>query len=200
MSRKKKKPDWQDDALAVARALKTGDVVVHSTDTVWGLAADAMSEAAISRVFDIKKRDKASTLLMLVDSPGMLEKYLPKLPEAAWDLLDVSDRPVTVIAKCSNDAKTKLAPGLVAMDGSLAVRCVKDDYLAFIIRGLGRPVASTSANLNGKETPRSYSEIDDAVTSAADFVAQHRRNAPTNGAPSMLVKFDEQDRITIIRS
>lgn len=200
MSRKKKKPDWQDDALAVVRTLKAGEVAVHSTDTVWGLAADAMSKAAVSRVFDIKKRDKASTLLMLVDSPGMLEKYLPALPEAAWDLLDVSNRPVTVIAKCSDESKTKLASGLVAADGTLAVRWVKDDYLAFIIRGLGRPVASTSANLNGKETPITYLGIDDAVTSAADFVAQHRRNAPTNSTPSMIVKFDEQDRITIIRS
>ena len=200
MSRKKKNPDWQDDALAVVRALKAGEVAVHSTDTVWGLAADAMSEAAVNRAFDIKKRKKAATLLMLVDSPGMLEKYLPALPEAAWDLLDVSDRPVTVIAKCSEEAKTKLAPGLVAADGSLAVRWVKDDYLAFIIRGLGGPVASTSANLNGNTTPGSYSAIDIAVTSEADFIAQYRRNAPSNSVPSMLVKFDEQERITIIRS
>ena len=145
MGRKKNKPEWQDDALTMVRALKAGEVVVHSTDTVWGIGANANNAESVKRIFDIKERPLESTLLMLVDSPGMLEKYLPKLQDSAWDLIEVSDRPVTIIAPCSDKAKADLAPGLVAKDGTLAVRLVHDDYVAFIIRGLGAPLASTSA-------------------------------------------------------
>ena len=87
MGRKKNKPEWQDDALNMVRALKAGEVVVHSTDTVWGIGANANNAESVKRIFAIKERPVESTLLMLVDSPGMLEKYLPKLPDSAWDLI-----------------------------------------------------------------------------------------------------------------
>ena len=114
MGRKKSKPEWQADALELVNALKGGGVVVHSTDTVWGLAANAKHAKAVSRIFEIKQRPTNSNLLMLVDSPGMVEQYLPNLPDSAWELMEVSDRPVTVIAPCSEKAKAELAPGLVA--------------------------------------------------------------------------------------
>jgi L-threonylcarbamoyladenylate synthase len=200
MGRKKNKPEWQDDALNMVRALKAGEIVVHSTDTVWGIGANANNAESVKRIFAIKERPLESTLLMLVDSPGMLEKYLPKLPDSAWDLIEVSDRPVTIIAPCSDKAKADLAPGLVAKDGTLAVRLVHDDYVAFIIRGLGAPLASTSANQSGKPTPDSFGKLQREILDRADAIANYRRNAKPNALASMMVKFDEHNRITVIRS
>lgn len=200
MGRKKNRPDWQDDALGAVRALKNGEVIMHSTDTVWGLAADALNPDCIDRIFSIKNRPKDSTLMMLVDSPGMLEKYMPDLPEAAWELMDVSDRPVTIVAPCHADARAKLAPGLIAEDKTIAVRLVKDDYVAFIIQGLGRPLASTSANITGSPTPLSFSKIEANVRNGASYVAEHRRKGQPNGTPSMIIRFDKQGRIEVVRS
>ena len=200
MGRKKSKPEWQADALELVNALKGGGVVVHSTDTVWGLAANAKHAKAVSRIFEIKQRPTNSNLLMLVDSPGMVEQYLPNLPDSAWELMEVSDRPVTVIAPCSEKAKAELAPGLVAEDGTLAVRWAKDEYVAFIIRGIGGPLASTSANLTGQPTPASFQQLENGIKEGADIVANHRRSQSSRGEASMMVKFDAHDRITVIRS
>ena len=200
MGRKKSKPEWQADALQVVNALKGGGVVVHPTDTVWGLAANAKHPKAVSRIFEIKQRPSDSTLLMLVDSPGMVEQYLPNLPDSAWELMEVSDRPVTVIAPCSEKAKAELAPGLVAEDGTLAVRWAKDEYVAFLIRGIGGPLASTSANLTGQPTPASFQQLENGIKEGADIVANHRRSQSSTGEASMIVKFDAHDRITVIRS
>ena len=200
MGRKKSKPEWQADALQVVNALKGGGVVVHPTDTVWGLAANAKHAKAVSRIFEIKQRPTDSTLLMLVDSPGMVEQYLPNLPDSAWELMEVSDRPVTVIAPCSEKVKAELAPGLVAEDGTLAVRWSKDEYVAFIIRGIGGPLASTSANLTGQPTPASFQQLENGIKEGADIVAKHRRSESSTGEASMIVKFDAHDRITVIRS
>lgn len=200
MGRKKSKPEWQADALKLVHALKDGGVVVHPTDTVWGLAANAMHAKAVSRIFEIKQRPTDATLLVLVDSPGMVEQYLPNLPDSAWELMELSDRPVTVIAPCSDEVKAELAPGLVAKDGTLAVRWAKDEYVAFIIRGIGGPLASTSANITGQPTPASFQQLENGIKEGADIVANHRRSQTSPAKASMIVKFDEHDRITVIRS
>jgi L-threonylcarbamoyladenylate synthase len=200
MRRKKNKPEWQKDALSMVRALKAGEVILHSTDTVWGLGAIAKDQDAVSRIFKLKQRESQASLIMLVDSPGMLEKFLPNLPDAAWELMEVSDRPLTIIAAGQPEAIASLSPGIVAENGTIAVRLVKDEYVSFIIQGIGSPLASTSANLSGHPTPESFQQIHPSLTSHVNTVAEYRRNAKPCGVPSMIVKFDEHNRITIIRS
>jgi L-threonylcarbamoyladenylate synthase len=200
MGRNKKKPEWQSDALAMVRALKAGEVVLHSTDTIWGLGANAKNKEAVNQIFEMKNRSEESTLIMLVDSPGMLERFLPNLPEAAWDLMEVSDRPLTIVAPCAPKVMEELAKGMVAEDGTIAVRLVKDDYLSFIIQGLGSPLASTSANPSGQPAPDSFMSINSAIKSGVNAVAEYRRNGKPNGISSMMVKFDDHNRITLIRS
>jgi L-threonylcarbamoyladenylate synthase len=199
MGRNKKKPEWQSDALAMVRALKAGEVVLHSTDTIWGLGANAKNKEAVNQIFEMKNRSEESTLIMLVDSPGMLERFLPNLPEAAWDLMEVSDRPLTIVAPCAPKVMEELAKGMVAEDGTIAVRLVKDDYLSFIIQGLGSPLASTSANPSGQPAPDSFMSINSAIKSGVNAVAEYRRNGKPNGISSMMVKFDDHNRITLIR-
>lgn len=199
MGRNKKKPEWQSDALAMVRALKAGEVVLHSTDTIWGLGANAKNKEAVNQIFEMKNRSKESTLIMLVDSPGMLERFLPNLPEAAWELMEVSDRPLTIVAPCAPKAMEELATGMIAEDGTVAVRLVKDDYLSFIIQGLGSPLASTSANPSGQPAPDSFMRIPSAIKSGVNAVAEYRRNGKPNGMSSMMVKFDDHNRITLIR-
>ena len=83
MGRSKQPQEWQRDALEMVRQLKAGKVVLHSTDTVWGLGANAKNNEAVRQIFELKNRSQQSSLIMLVDSPGMLERFLPNLPEAA---------------------------------------------------------------------------------------------------------------------
>ena len=195
-----KRNDWREDALNCVRTLRGGGVVLSSTDTVWGLAADATHEQGVARIFELKSRPIHETLLMLVDSDGMLEHLIPGLPEAAWELIEVSDRPVTLVGQLNPNCRYRFAPGLVRADGSIAVRWVRDDYLAFMVNGLGRPIASTSANPSGFPTPNSFSEVDSNLVSGVDLAAASGRNEEKKNPPSMLVRFDEAGRIQILRS
>ncbi|MBV43086.1 MAG: translation factor Sua5 [Crocinitomicaceae bacterium] len=200
MERNKQQQEWQRDALEMVRQLKAGKVVLHSTDTVWGLGANAKNNEAVRQIFELKNRSQQSSLIMLVDSPGMLERFLPNLPEAAWELMEVSDRPLTIVAPCPPRIKEELAIGMVAEDGTIAVRLVKDDYLSFIIQGLGSPLASSSANPSGQPTPDSFVRIHSTITNSVSAIAKYRRSGKSDGIASMIVKFDEHNRITIIRS
>lgn len=196
----KKKPIWHADALNAVRTLRNGGVVLHATDTVWGLAADATAADAVGSIFSIKNRPHTETLLMLVDSEGELEHLLPHLPEAAWELLDVSDRPVTLVGSLNQNCRHALAPGMVRADGSIAVRLVNDPYVCFMIAGIGRPLASTSANLAKQPTPRTYEQVDAGIIEAIDYAGMHKRTELNSDQASMMVHFDDEGRMRILRS
>lgn len=193
----KKTAPWQSDALEAVRALKNGGVLLHATDTVWGLAASAKDGEAIRRVNRLKGRPEDQPLIVLVASDGDMERLLPNLPDAAWELIESSDRPITVLAEPGN--QHGLDEALIGPDGRVAVRWVRNDpYTEFVIRGAGR-LASTSANLNGDTTPEKFTDIQESLRSGADYIASHRRSESGAALPSMMVAFDAEGRFELLR-
>lgn len=186
---------WREEALALVQALKAGGVILSATDTVWGLACDATNADAVARMAALKGRPLEKSFLALVADDGQMERLLPQLPDSAWELIEASDRPVTVVGQAG--IGHRLAAGMVRSDGSLGVRCVKEPYLQFIIRGLSRPLASTSANISGSPTPTRLQEVADAVKDGVDAVGtwQPGHSAP----PSWVVRFDETGRFSVLR-
>ncbi len=186
---------WREDALKLVQALKAGGVVVSATDTVVGLACDATSAEAVARMAAMKGRPAEKSFLALVADEGQMERLLPGLPDSAWELMDQSDRPVTVVGQAADNHR--LAPGMVRADGSLGVRCVVDPYLQFIIRGLGRPLASTSANLSGEPAPTRLPEVSPTLRTSADAVGTWDSGGASR--PSWMVRFDAQGRFSVLR-
>lgn len=196
---RKQTPDWQEDARKAAAAIKAGQILLHPTDTVWGLAADPKNDAAVRAMNRLKGRPENTPVLLLVADDGELERVLPKLPEGAWSLIESSDRPVTLVAEgATNRGFSVVCQG---QDGRLAVRWVQDDpYTAYVIRGCGGVLASTSANLHGEATPARLDGVADAIRSGVGHVANHRREDSLAGRPSMMVGFDKAGRFEMIRS
>lgn len=192
----KREPIWQAEALEIVRALRAGGVVLTSTDTVWGLACDATRPEALERMAALKGRPAEKSFLALVADDGLFERLLPDLPESGWDLVEASDRPVTVVGQAG--PRHGLAPGMVREDGSLGVRRVEDPYLAFILRGVNRPLASTSANLSGEASDGTFGSVPEALIEAADAVGSFRREGPV-GKPSWVVQFDADGRFKVLR-
>lgn len=193
----KKTAPWQSDALEAVRCLKSGGVLLHATDTVWGLAASAKDGEAIRRVNRMKGRPENQPLIVLVASDGDMERLLPDLPDAAWELIESSDRPITVLAQPGK--QHGLDEALIGPDGRLAVRWIRNDpYTEFVIRGAGR-LASTSANLNGAATPEKFADIPESLLSEADHIASHRREESAPAQPSMMVAFDAEGRFEMLR-
>ena len=196
MGRKRREEVWHEDAGQAVRVLKQGGVLLHATDTVWGLACDATNDEAVQRMNTIKERHPVHPVLVLVADEGHVEQLVGDVPEAAWDLMELGDRPTTVVYPQGKGVSS----ALLGADGSLAVRCIREDYSAYVIRGLNRPLASTSANFTGQPTPKSFHDISNDLKNLVDHVSAHRRNdVGGTGVPSMMVAFDEAGRFTLLR-
>lgn len=179
----------------VIEALRAGEVILYPSDTIWGLGCDATNEEACKRILDIKKRPATKSFIILVDSFQMLERYIPDFPEVCYDLVDLSEKPLTIIYP---NAKN-LAPSVLAEDGSVGIRLTKDPICLSLIRSIKKPLVSTSANLSGKAFPKSYKEIDPSIIESVDAIVKERLTEEMI-IPSQIIKIGLDSSIKIIRS
>jgi len=195
MARRKSVEPWREDALEAVKTLKSGGIILHATDTVWGLACDATNSEAVALLRALKGHEKATPILVLVSDDGMIKKHIEDIPDAAWELYDCADKPTTIVLPNGRGVDSSiLGPG-----GSLAVRRISDSWCEFVIRGLGKPIASSSANLKGVPTPKSFDEINSSITVGVDFVSSHRKSEILNSNASFMVSFDKDGRFKILR-
>lgn len=183
------------DVKAAVECMRRGGVILYPTDTVWGLGCDASDSEAVRRVFEIKRRAEAKAMISLVGSVAMLERYVGDIPDVAYDLVELADKPLTVVY----DSPRGIAPELIASDGSAGFRVTSEIYSQALCRSLGRPVVSTSANVSGHPTPRFFAEIECEVIDAVDYVAAYRRDDREKHRSSSVVKISNDCSIRILR-
>ena len=189
--------DKQDLQQALC-VLREGGVILYPTDTVWGIGCDATNADAVARVYEIKKRVDSKAMLVLLDGAGKLQGYVENVPETAWMLLEATEGqcPMTIIyPKAKN-----LAPNLLAEDGSVGIRITSEPFTKALCEQLRHPIVSTSANISGEPAAKTFKEISQELLETVDYVCQFRRNDTTTYKPSSIIKIDENERITIIRS
>jgi len=187
--------DIDADIRSAVEVMRRGGIILYPTDTVWGIGCDATNAEAVSRVYAVKRRSDSKALITLVNSIGMLNRYVAKVPDIALELIDVSVRPLTIVY----DNGVGLAGNLLADDGSVGIRLTKDSYAASLCRQLGRPVVSTSANISGEPTAHCFSEISREVIDAVDYVASYRRMDSSPAVPSTVIKLSGNCEVKIIR-
>lgn len=180
------------DAL---QALRNGGVIVYPTDTVWGIGCDATNEKAVAKVYEIKRRAESKSLILLVDHVGRVENYVVDMPEIAYDLLEATDKPTTIIY----DKAKNLPSSLVAEDGSIAIRVTNEEFSNALCAAAHVPLVSTSANISGEPTPRNYCEISEEILKAADYVVKYRRDDCERKEPSAIIKLGRGGEVKVIR-
>ncbi|MCB9012547.1 MAG: threonylcarbamoyl-AMP synthase [Bacteroidales bacterium] len=185
----------QEDIKKSVEVLRNGGVILYPTDTVWGLGCDAGNEEAVARIYNIKKRSDSKSMLVLIDHEGRLESYVREVPEIAWELLDASDRPLTIIYPGAKN----LAKNLIAEDGSIGIRITDDAFCSRLINSFGRPIVSTSANISGEKAAAIFDEISEEIKEAVDFIPQWRRDDYEKRPPSSIIKLGEGGLFKIIR-
>ncbi|HCE55402.1 MAG TPA: threonylcarbamoyl-AMP synthase [Lutibacter sp.] len=181
-----------NNSLNVLRNQKT---LLYPTDTVWGIGCDATSEDAVAKVFEIKQRSESKSLVILVDSFEMLKKYIPKVSEAVLDLLKKTTNPTTIIY----ENPLGLAKNVVAADDTVAIRIVQNEFCIRLINQFGKPIVSTSANMSGNPTPKSFAEIEPSILDSVDYVVNLQRE-DVNEKSSTILKVDEKGTITVLRN
>lgn len=208
-----------DEIVAKAlEVLKGGGVILYPTDTVWGIGCDATNEAAVQRIFAIKRRSESKSLVLLASDLDMICRYVKVIPQIAIDLVELNDVPMTIVYPGAQG----IAPSAVAEDGSVGIRIplkAEEDvrikeYTASelcrqIARRLRRPLVSTSANISGEPSPRCFEDISPAIAGAVDFVvpvnfgdgAGHSLSfdSSSSGRPSQIIKLGLRGEVEIIR-
>jgi L-threonylcarbamoyladenylate synthase len=186
---------FDEDLNEALNTLRKGGVILYPTDTIWGLGCDPTNSSAVEKIFRIKSREPGKSLLILTDSEAMLERYVSDVPEIAWELISVTDDPVTIIYPRGKN----LAPGVAGEDGSIGIRICHDEFCSELIKRFRKPIVSTSANFSGKPSPENFSAIDKKVIEAADYVVKHRQDDRRRYSSSPVIKLGADGTIRIIR-
>lgn len=186
---------WADDLREALRVLNGGGVILYPTDTIWGIGCDACNPEAVRRVYEIKQRADNKALIVLVDSEPKVEFYVRDVPEVAWDLMEVADRPLTLVL----DGARNLAPNLLGEDGSIGIRVTAEPFSRDLCMRFKRAIVSTSANVSGAPAPRSFAEIPDAILRAVDYVCTSRREEKQPARASSVIKLTQSGEVSILR-
>ena len=184
----------QDELQNALNTLKRGGLVLYPTDTVWGIGCDATNAEAVEKLYALKQRHESKAMICLVSDFKMLNQYVEKVPEVAYDILKHARKPTTIIY----DAPIRVAENVVGDDNTLAIRVTKDDFCNKLIRRFRRPIVSTSANISGAKTPSSFTEIAPDISEKVDYVVNLRRNQQS-ARPSAIIKLGSDGKVGIVR-
>lgn len=185
----------KEDIRRAVEVMNKGGIILYPTDTIWGLGCDATNADAIRRIYEIKQRTDAKALISLVDSETKVQFYVKEVPEVAWDVMELSERPMTVVF----DGGRNLAPNLLAEDGSVAIRITKEAFSKELCMRMKRAVVSTSANISGQPAPRCFAEISEEIKRAVDYICTSRQDEPPTQTASSIIKLGAGGEVTIIR-
>jgi len=187
--------DFENDIEKSLKVLEEGGTILYPTDTIWGIGCDATNTKAVEKIFHSKSRAEAKSLIILIDHIDKLSNYIEKVPDITADLLASIDNPVTIIYSNAR----RLAKNVIASDGTIAIRVVKDDFCTELIRRFGKPIVSTSANISGYEAPAVFSQIADEIKNSVDYIVVYKQDYFTRSKPSTIIRLRDDGMYTIIR-
>lgn len=182
----------------VAKALKVvqdGGIILYPTDTIWGIGCDATNTEAIKKIFGLKQRDEAKSMIILLDTVNKLESYVSSVNPIAFDLIEYAENPLTLVLPGAKN----ISPALISNDGSIGVRIVKNQFCEQLIQRLRKPLVSTSANISGKPSPQYFSQIDAEIIDGVDYVVDLDQHDMEIKTPSTIMRLAPDGRFEFIR-
>ena len=175
--------------------MAAGGIILYPTDTIWGIGCDATNEKAVQRVYELKRRTDNKAMLVLMDSEAKLDRYVSDVPDIAWDLISVSDKPLTIIYSSAKN----LATNLLGADGSVGIRITNEEFSKKLCERFRKPLVSTSANVSGEPSPANFSEVSEVIKEGVDYIVSYRQDDMSRPNPSSIIKLDKGGVIKIIR-
>ena len=185
----------QEDIRNACKVMQEGGIILYPTDTIWGIGCDATNEAAVKRIYKLKRRDDSKSMLLLLDNPIKLRTYIEGVPDMAWDLIELTDKPLTIIYEGARN----LASNLVAADGSIGIRITEEPFSSGLCRQFRKPIVSTSANVSGEPSPASFADISEVIKKGVDYIVSYRQKERAKATASSIVKLAKDGTIQIIR-
>ncbi|HUS01770.1 MAG TPA: L-threonylcarbamoyladenylate synthase [Chitinophagaceae bacterium] len=187
--------NFDNDIKKGIETLEAGGTILYPTDTIWGIGCDALNEAAVKKIYDLKKRPDQKSMIILVAGDKDISNYVEYPDERIFEYLKKSGKPTTVIYE---NAKN-LAHNLISSDGTIAIRIVKDEFCRQLITEFKKPIVSTSANISGEAFPANFNDIDPVIKKGVDHIVQHRQNDIMVSQPSSIIKLNKEGNIDMLR-
>jgi L-threonylcarbamoyladenylate synthase len=187
---------FANDIKECITVLQNGGLILYPTDTIWGIGCDATNQKAVEKIYALKQRTNDKSMVVLVADEKTIASYTNQPDVKIFDYIKGIHKPTTVIYKNA----VGLAPGVIANDGTAAIRIVKDDFCKQLISHFKKPIVSTSANISGYPPPLFFIDIDITIKNGVDYIVQHRQDDLTPSSPSSIIKWNADGSLTIIRS
>lgn len=196
----------REEIQKALEVLRKGGIILYPTDTVWGIGCDATDPEAVAKIYAIKRREDSKSLVLLASDMDMICRYVKEIPEMAVQLVEVNDKPMTIIypdaiagSQSDKASRNCLAYNTVAEDGTVGIRVPMMEFCQQLVSRFGRPIVSTSANISGEATPKKYAEISQEIKDAVDHVADPALEKGSTGQSSSIIKVGLDYSIEIIR-
>lgn len=174
--------------------IQNGGIILYPTDTVWGIGCDATNQEAVKKIYDLKQRAESKSMIVLINGDRMLYQVFNELPDVIWDIWDNNSNPTTLIL----DKPKNVAKNIIAEDNTLGVRMVKEPFCYKLMERMKRPLVSTSANISGEPTPKSFKEISPEIIKGVDYVVNLQHDKIGN-KPSTIIKLTLDSQVKVIR-
>lgn len=186
--------DMNAEIVKALEVLQQGGIILYPTDTVWGIGCDATNADAVAKIYALKRRQESKSMIILVNGERMLYNVFSDIPEVAWNILELSEKPTTLVL----DNPRNVAKNLIAPDNTLAMRLVNEPFCYKLMERFKKPIVSTSANISGQPTPLSFSEISPEIVNGVDYAVNFRRNEKAEKA-SAIIKLTKDAQVKVIR-
>ena len=155
------------DIDKIVSVVDSGGLVITPTYTVYGIMGDSLDESVIRKVYSVKRRTFSKPLILLMSDVEMIKNYTSDISDVEWDLINhFLPGLVTIILK-----KNDLVNSLITSNSDyVGIRIPNNSELVEIIKKLGRPVISTSANISDSDVITRVDMISDELLSGIDYV------------------------------
>ena len=186
--------DINTEVFNAFEIIKNGGIILYPTDTVWGIGCDATNEEAIQKIYALKQRAETKSMIVLLNGERMMYNVFKEVPEVAWQILDLSEKPTTLIL----DNPRNVAKNIIAEDQTLGVRIVTEPFCFKLMERMKKPLVSTSANISGMFTPKTFKEISPEIIKGVDYVVNLQHDKVCKN-PSTIIKLGLDSQVKVIR-
>jgi L-threonylcarbamoyladenylate synthase len=185
----------RDEVAKAFKIVLDGGIILYPTDTIWGIGCDATNTEAIKRIYQLKQRDEAKSMIILLDTENKLESYVSEVNPLAYDLIEYAENPLTLVMPGAKN----ISPALISSDGSIGIRISKHPFCQQLIQRMRKPLVSTSANISGKPSPLYFSQIDAEIIDGVDYVVDLDQHSMEIKTPSTIMKLAPDGKFEFLR-
>ena len=185
----------KDEVANALKIIQDGGIILYPTDTIWGIGCDATNTEAVKKIYRLKQRDEAKSMIILLDTENKLESYVSEVSPLAYDLIAYAENPLTLVMPGAKN----ISPALIAPDGSIGVRICKHPFCQQLIQRFRKPIVSTSANISGKPSPQYFLQIAPEIIAGVDYVVNIDQQDMEIKSPSTIIRLEPNGQFQFLR-